>query len=242
MTDLPLSGRSIVVATPCMDGKYDRAYVRSFYGTFALLKENGAGIDFMDLPGCSDLPMARAKLFTHFLKSEHTDLFFADSDMGWDPKDVLRIALTKKDFVGGAGPKKKYPLEFAFHNFDDGGTPLPFTLEGPERLIDITKIGMAFMMISKACAERMATHYEEECAVENDGEVIYFVFDPIRLNRSRRLSEDFAFCYRWKQIGGKIHIIPDIVLSHTGSYTWQGSFMQVEQQEQENGQIKEAAE
>lgn len=225
MTDLPLANRSIILASPCMDGKYDRSYVRSFYGTLKGLEELGAKIDFVDLPGCSDLPMARAKLFSYFLKSSHTDMFLADTDMGWDPKDVIRLALLNRDFIAGMGPKKKLPLEFCFNNQNDDGTQCPITFEAETGVMDVTEVGMAFVMINKNCASRMADYYNNECGVDQpDGDTIYYVFDPIRLSRTRRLAEDYAFCHRWRKIGGKVQVLPDITLAHTGTQVWQGSF------------------
>jgi hypothetical protein len=40
---------------------------------------------------------------------------------------------------------------------------------------------------------------------------------------NRYLSEDYTFCRRWQQIGGKIWIDPKTKLTHIGSYTFNGN-------------------
>ena len=36
----------------------------------------------------------------------------------------------------------------------------------------------------------------------------------------RYLSEDYAFCKRWRDIGGKIHVYLPVVTVHHGSYAY----------------------
>ena len=47
------------------------------------------------------------------------------------------------------------------------------------------------------------------------------MIDPVS---KRYLSEDFTFCHRWREMGGKIHVDINCDLTHTGTYDWKGSF------------------
>ena len=39
----------------------------------------------------------------------------------------------------------------------------------------------------------------------------------------RYLSEDYAFCRRWQQLGGEIWLDPLVKLDHVGHYTFNGN-------------------
>jgi len=59
----------------------------------------------------------------------------------------------------------------------------------------------------------------------SDADDFYYNFwDTILLNK-RYLSEDNAFCYLWKQLGGKIFLDKSVELKHTGTYTFKGKYI-----------------
>ena len=37
------------------------------------------------------------------------------------------------------------------------------------------------------------------------------------------LSEDYGFCHRWRQMGGRVWIDPTIRLGHVGAFTYAGA-------------------
>ena len=46
----------------------------------------------------------------------------------------------------------------------------------------------------------------------------FYDFFAVGVNPSSKKyeSEDYGFCQLWRSLGGKIHVLPDIKLSHTG--------------------------
>jgi hypothetical protein len=42
----------------------------------------------------------------------------------------------------------------------------------------------------------------------------------------RYLSEDFAFCRRWRDMGGKIHVDLDSKLQQLGQHVYRGPFIE----------------
>ena len=221
----PLAGISIQIATPAGDRKYDREYVKAFHNTACVLIECGAKIDWIEFPGCADLSLARAKIFGSFLRSDFSHLFLVDSDMGWHFDDVIRLILSKKDFAAVAGPKKTAKLELACNNCTDEGDLLPIEQDPETGMVGCTEVGAAFVLITKHCAESMADFYQDLVFDGDDGVKEYAVFDPmiVGASKKRRLSEDFAFCHRWRKIGGKIWLLPDVSLTHAGRAVWQGA-------------------
>lgn len=90
--------------------------------------------------------------------------------------------------------------------------------------------------MSRNTVEQLIKHYPETryCRIDaareglqSDLSDAYALFecliDPIT---KTYLSEDFAFCQRWKAIGGGIALHRGICLSHTGNSTFQGDLMQ----------------
>ena len=220
-----LAGVSLYVATPSGDGTFDRVYVRSLMQTIDKVRSAGGKIDWAEMPYCADLSLARNRIFGAFMSSPHTHMLMSDADIGWHPDDALRLLMTKLDFVGGAGPKKHYPLRFCIYSKDESGRPMLGEFSDATQTLEVTGIGTGFLMISKAAGERMQQAYPELIFDPGEGQTEYGLFDPLIENR-RRFSDDFAFCRRWRAIGGKVHVMPSIRLKHVGSHCFEGSLLE----------------
>lgn len=233
MNEKNLSHINLVISSPSGDGTWEDHYVDSLNGTKALLEQYGAKVDWRRAKYSADVYSVRAKLFADFYKNDPaTHMLMIDADMGWVPNDVVRMLLLERQFLAVAGPKKLYPINFAFNMLNDDGLPEGMTQEVGTNVATVTHIGGAFVLITKACAHRMVTSYPElEYDVE-PGVSEWALYDPIIMNGKirRRLSEDYAFCHRWRKIGGKVEMLTDVVLSHTGSHTFVGSVEQSLQQ------------
>lgn len=231
MTDGPdLSPYNLLIATPIADGRPENNYITSYDFTKEVLEAHGAKIRPLRLNYCADIYVVRALLLGTFIRDPHaTHMIFIDADMGWHPDSISRMLLLQRDFIAAAGPKKRYPIEMAFALVDDYGRPIPIYHEPETNVIEVSEVGACFMMISRRCAERMVTaHPELEFDYEDGRECA--VFDPIIIHKGegfprRRLSEDYSFCYRWRQLGGKIDLLADVELTHTGSHTFKGSML-----------------
>ena len=219
-----LTGVSIYLATPSGAGQFDRRYVRSLLQTVEIVRAAGGHIDWAEMPYCADLSYARNRIFGAFMRSLHTHLLMIDDDMGWQPHDVLRLIRTGLDFVGGAGPKKNYPLRFCVLGRDEFGREVPSPYHESTGTLEVAGIGTGFLMVSRSCAERMAVAHPELQFDPGEGQTEYGLFDPLILNRVR-YSDDFAFCHRWRALGGKIHVLPTVKLAHIGSHCFEGSLM-----------------
>jgi hypothetical protein len=38
------------------------------------------------------------------------------------------------------------------------------------------------------------------------------------------VGEDVAFCHKWRELGGKVYVHPEISVSHIGKKRWDGNF------------------
>jgi hypothetical protein len=84
-----------------------------------------------------------------------------------------------------------------------------------------------FMMISREALTRMHEHYPElNCKNDHqnrDFDEYCAIFDcMIDPDSKRYLSEDYAFCRRWQQMGGKIYADCNTTLGHVGNLPFSG--------------------
>lgn len=220
---IDLSPYSLLIATPISDGRPEDTYNVSMDNTKQLIRQYGGKVENFKTKYVSDIAFARSKLFGAFYRNkEYTHLLMIDADQDWPPEEVAWMLLLNRDFLAAVSCKKKYPLEYAFNMVGDDGKAWVLRHEIETNVAEIPFVGGAFVMISRDCADRMVSCYPElEYNIENIKE--YSVFDPIIIDNKRRLSEDYAFCYRWRKIGGKIEVKMDVDLGHTGSHRFHGN-------------------
>lgn len=192
---------NLLIATPCLDGKYERTFLLSLISTLWNLNKEGISVIWKDIPYCSDLSLARNKIFGEFYRNkQYTHLLMVDADMGWNGELVSNLLKMNLEFVASAGPKKKYPIEYC-----------TTTANG------ITYVGMGFVIINRECASKLVEEYQELRFMENNLEE-YDLFKNVFVN-GKRLSEDYSFCHLWGKINGKITLV-NLKLTHTGAHTY----------------------
>jgi len=110
---------------------------------------------------------------------------------------------------------------FTINYLPDDGQPLPSGWRKAESL------GTGFLMIRRSALVKMLDHYRSSLGYVND--IAYYqthcrpehcvaIFDTLIDPVSRRyLSEDYAFCKRWRDIGGEVFACMNHRLIHTGS-------------------------
>ena len=103
-----------------------------------------------------------------------------------------------------------------------------------DNMAEVRHIATGFMMIKRNVIETMTKKYPETKYIDNMNSLItedeqkwtYALFDCAICERNNKyLSEDWLFCDRWRNIGGKIFAHVGIDLDHTGVETYKGSFL-----------------
>ena len=103
-------------------------------------------------------------------------------------------------------------------------------------LLEVYDAGTGFMLISRFTIQALIDNYGDEVSytadqktrlddgtIERSTNKLHALFDTsIDLKTDRYLSEDYTFCRRWQSIGGKMWIDPAVILTHHGSYSYQG--------------------
>jgi glycosyltransferase involved in cell wall biosynthesis len=106
-----LQKQKLFVATPMYGGQCNGMYARSMCDLTAMCLKYGIEMRSYFLFNESLITRARNYCVDEFLRSGYTHLLFIDSDIGFNPQDVLALLALQTeespyDIIGGAYPKK----------------------------------------------------------------------------------------------------------------------------------------
>ena len=185
-----------------------------------------------------------------FMESKHTHLLFIDSDIDFEAKSIQAMVDKDKDVISVPYPMKTFNWDKMFANFKDGKikNPIELAMNGntyPMRLpnednfniengcIEVSHSPTGCMLIKRSVIEKMIEKYPEmrisQPTIINGKPVekpfLYNFFDTMFNPVDHTyMGEDFAFCKRWKDIGGKCHAIIDQLITHVGEHQYSGRF------------------
>ena len=181
-----LRKRKIMVATPMYGGQCHGMYAKSCADLAKLCQAYDVDLKFFYLFNESLITRARNYCVDEFIRSDYTHLMFIDSDIGFDPHDVLSLAAMMdpeeedpKEVMCGPYPKKTIAWEKIKRAVDKG-----FADENPQNLdkyvgdyvfnpadggdsirIDtpckVLEGGTGFMMITKSAFEKFTAAYPD---------------------------------------------------------------------------------
>jgi len=137
----------------------------------------------------------------------------------------------KKD--GNASVEDIY--KSAFHTVINVKKPDPDKIGATETvqvvngLTEVYDVGTGFMMIKRQVFVDMIEAYPEtmyyfdkDLSLPKDERRRFALFDTMIDEDGRYLSEDYTFCRRWQKLGGKVYLAVNILLNHTGTFTFKG--------------------
>ena len=102
-----LSKKSLFVATPMYGGMNHGLYAKACLDLQALCMAYGVQVKFSFLFNESLITRARNYLVDEFIhRSECTHMLFIDSDIHFNPQDVIALLALDKEVSGGPYPKK----------------------------------------------------------------------------------------------------------------------------------------
>lgn len=237
----------VMLAIPAYTGQIHMITMRSLMADVMELAARGYQAHLIDEIGNGLIGDCRAKFVARFLaEKEFTHLIMIDSDVCWTPGALPRLIEHGEDFVCGMYPHRSDPLTFNFRSALDDGEGLEVNEKG---LIEVWGVPFGFVCLTRAACEKMVAAYEDLAFMaergrdpgskEVPGMKAWALFDPYRVKHpvgpDTKLGEDYAFCARWRDIGGKVLIDPSIPMGHTGLKTFDGrlgDFFEPKEQEQ----------
>lgn len=184
-------------------------------------------------------------------KHSYTHMLFIDSDIEFSFDTIMRLVAAEKDVIAAPYPLKdldwdKIANRIKHKNIQDGktmskqGFTWPLKLDGKNQITSIDGVAevshapTGCMLIKRQVFDKMITELPElkinQPTIVNgqmvEKEFMYNFFDCYHEPETKRYyGEDFGFCKRWSEIGGKCHILVDEYITHIGEYRYTGRFM-----------------
>ncbi len=233
----------LVIGTPCYGGLVTQRYMQSICNLLAFGNQNGLAISIELLGYDSLVTRSRNTLLARFLDTPSaTHLMFIDADIGFDPAQVGRMLAFDQDVVAGMYPLKIVhydqmvierwrageSLETAQLRYVGAFAP-ESELEEQDGFVTGEFAGAGFLLIKRCVIERMSqsypqTHYtrahnQMDVRSENQFALFECLIEP---ETGDYLSEDYAFCRRWRDIGGKLWLDTRSRLMHVGPREFAG--------------------
>lgn len=106
-----LQQHRLFVATPMYGGQCFGSYTKSLLDLSRVCQAHGITAQFSFIFNESLITRARNYLVDEFMRSDFTHLMFIDSDIDFNPNDVLSLLALNKPIIGGPYPKKSVPGE-----------------------------------------------------------------------------------------------------------------------------------
>ena len=233
----------VMVATPCYGGLVHQLYMESVITLMQKSFHSFFDVSLAMLGNDSLITRSRNTLVSNFLDMpQATHLLFVDSDISFSPEQVERMLEFGEPVVAGMYPLKVLDWqqatqmdrmqqeEAAMHYC---GQPCTGTeREARDGFVTGYYAGTGFMLIAREALERMVDAYVDlgySCthtytAGPRPKSRSYALFDCLIEPDTRTyLSEDFAFCWRWRRLGGKVWLDTTGRLTHTGSHSFHGN-------------------
>jgi hypothetical protein len=208
------------IGTPAYDGKVQTDFAMALAETCQLATAFGIRVTVCILRNMAFIDMARNHLARLFLETDATHLFFIDSDLEFEPRALLSLAMAERPICAGVYPKRQdpeeFPVRFAYNEdetlkVDDKGWVL---CEG---------VPTGFLCIERRVIEEMS----------KDARVIKSHIDPptpqlfhMFVNENDMyVGEDYAFCRDYvNKYHEYIPVWPDFDFTH--GERWKGNLHQ----------------
>lgn len=201
--------------TPCYGGNITEVCFSSYLGFTIMAMQNGINFQIDTLSNESNVNRARNSCAAKFLSGDCTHLMFVDADIQFNPKDIVKLINHDKEIVGGIYPQKTLPPKMVVNTLNNG--------EQQGDLIEVGTLGTGFMLIKRSVFEKMiqagATPYVDAIGLSPEENANQYDFFQCTIDsKGRYLTEDWSFCRRWRQLGGKIWADKTIGLTHVGYF------------------------
>lgn len=185
-----------------------------------------------------------------FLETSMTHMLFIDSDIDFDAEGVFKMIEADKEIISIPYPMKIMQWGKLFEGVKTGsikdtktmstrGYMYPMVLDNDEDIrpvngvIEVKYSPAGCMLIKRQVYKKMIEKYPNlkivQKTIYNDlpeiKPYLYNFWDTwFNEKTNEYMGEDFSFCKRWKDIGGKCYAYINSFITHVGEFQYCGKF------------------
>lgn len=247
-----LAGKSLMLATPMYGGNCKGEFARCVMDLALTCKDLGVPFTTLFTYNASLITRGRNDLSRVFLDGDKTHMIFIDADIVFDPMDVIACLASDHELIGGPYPMKdidwpwvkdlilakpdltEADLERMSRQYHFNYTPSQALAYDRSQFLEVHNVSTGFMLIARAVFEKIAAKSPDQVYVTNYAKemtrgVMHKTYNYFGtgIEDNELLSEDYYFCKRWKETGGKVWLAPWMKMQHIGDRTYGGCGLEV---------------
>ena len=244
----PKKVTKIFVAIPC----HSEISIHTCQSLLVLQQEciqKGMLVSF-SLMKSSLVQQGRNLLVSEFMNAaeKYDYLLFIDSDIDFQSKTIFTMIERDKDLIACPYPMKSFDWDKAWRRLErealdeadhlsKSGYTFPSKVHNKNQIevqngvAEVSHAPTGCMLIKRSVIEKMMEHHPElkinQPTIVNGKEVFkenfYNLFDCIHDPKTKEFfGEDFGFCKRWTDMGGKVYAYILDYITHVGEYQYCG--------------------
>lgn len=228
--------KKLFLSIPCYGGQCLEAFAASILRLSILARQKNIAIQVDTTENESLVQRARNVSLGRFMQKSDAEYFmFIDADIHFSPESVIRLIDSGHDFCCASYPKKVIMWDNAKACIEKGDDRPPPMLASSlvmnfksrqsqviDGFVEVLDGPTGFMLFKRSVVEKMEEKYPElNCMNDHQNRdfdkycaLFDCMIDPVS---KRYLSEDYAFCRRWQQMGGRIWADTTTTLGHVGN-------------------------
>ncbi len=212
----------VIFCTPTRKKPHPK-YLESLEASLPLIVEAGYAEGYIHEEGNPYISAARATCLRKALNAQGDIFVFIDDDLSWEPEALLKLIDTPGEVVAGTYRTREEEENYMGRILqDENGMATSIRADG---CIECACVPAGFLKVTKEAVDKFMRGYPHLCY----GPTYLQAVDLFNHGAHKGLwwGEDYAFCRNWRDIGGKVWLVPNLNIDHNSwddDKVWKGNF------------------
>jgi hypothetical protein len=179
----------VFIGTPAYGGNVSSFYTQGIATLFKIAGAYGLNFGLETIANESLITRARNNIVQDFIESDFSHLIFIDADIDFQPVDVFKLLLRKKDVISGAYPVKginwdatvgaktpqaareaatHYVINLTPKQLEEHKGKKDIKISLTDGLLEVYDTGTGFLCISRDAIDKMIEAYGEDISYDSD--------------------------------------------------------------------------
>lgn len=211
--------KTVFLAIPCYTYTVHTECMLSLLRLDRLLRAEGITLEVFIANGHAYIESARNKLASMFMDSSGADaLLFVDDDVQFDEHAVLKMLRCGAEVVGGLYPYKAYhwkgksqTLQYVVKSDKDIQPDVQ-----SDDVVEVDGVGTGLLLIRRSALQTMVPTTKRY--TDSRSPDLLYQFFELSIDDDRLWGEDFKFCKKWRECGGRVYVAPWAKCAHWGMH------------------------